>query len=187
MCLAVLDQLLEILFYLLLSLVVLLLDLLLFPTHEFLHLGFHLGLGRGERLQNFSRVLWIAMVHNCLEEIVLRLLDFFYDILFWDFFQLHFCQLDFLKILDVLDEEDLVGKEQDFFLVTVLAHASDIQVRVEGRSLTVGEILTHGLDGILDSDFGLVGGVTELRLSFIGAGGKGGKENEPANRISPKL
>ena len=107
------------------------------------------------------------MVYNCLEEVVLRFLDFFYDILFWDFFQLHFCQLDFLKILDVLDEEYLVGKEKDFFLVTVLAHASDIQVQVEGQSLTVGEILIHGLDGILDSDFGLVGGMTEPRLSFI--------------------
>ncbi len=187
MCLAVLDQLLEILFYFLLFLVVLFLYLLLFPTHELLHLGFHLGLGRGQRLKNFARVLWIAMAHNCLEEVVLRFLDFFYDILFWHFFQLHFCQLDFLKILDVLDEEDLVGEEQDFFLVTVLAHASDIQVRVEGRSLTVGEILTHSLDGILDPDFGLIGGVTEPRLSFIGAGGQGGKENEPTNRISPKL
>ena len=94
-------------------------------------------------------------------------MDLFYDILFWHFFQLHFCQLDFLKILDVLDEEDLVGKEQDFLLVTVLAHACDIQVRVEGGSLTVGDILSHGLDGILDPDLGLIRGMTEPWLPFI--------------------
>jgi hypothetical protein len=107
------------------------------------------------------------MTHNCLEEVVLRFLDFLYDILFWHFFQLNFCQLDLLKILDVLDEKYLVGEEQDFLLVTVLAHASDIQVRVEGGSLTVREILTYGLDGILDPDLSLIGCMTEAGLSFI--------------------
>ncbi len=86
MCQAVVDELLELFFELVLLFVAFFLDRVFFLTHKLLDLGFHFGLGLGEHLKDLLRVLWLVAANDGLEEVVLGFLDFLDYVFLGDFF-----------------------------------------------------------------------------------------------------
>lgn len=119
-----------------------------------------------------------------LKHLVLRFFYFLNYVLFRDLFQLDLCQFQLFVVLDVLDQEDLIGEEQHLFLMAVLAHVRNIQIRVE--HLRVLLFLRHS-NRVLDPDLVLRRTLTKLGLALVRTRRQSREEDEPSDRIGFEL
>lgn len=127
------------------------------------------------------------MTHHTLEQLVLGFLDLLYNIFLGNLFQLHLSQFNFLKVLNILDQEYLIGEEQHFLLVTVLTHIRYVQIGVKRRTGATRYVLASSLYCIFDPHLCLVRRVTESRLALIGARGQRGKEDKSTDGVGSEL